>query len=454
MPFPAADLPLPVLRPVLPPGFRFGVATAAWPTEGAVDGRGTSIWDTFAAQGLVRGGVGAEPAADALRRWPEDVALLQRLGVQGHRLSVSWPRVQPGGSGPVSAAGLDHYERIVDALLDAGVDPMVTLYHWDLPEELEQRGGWLDRDTVDRFAAYAEAVAARLGDRVAHWVPVHEPGVAAFLGYGVGMHAPGRSLLFDALYAAHHLLLAHGRAAMAVRQHARGEIGCANSHAPMWPVSEDAADVGATKLFDALWNGFFLEPMLLGRYPADLLPLLEDVVADGDLATIRQPLDFYGVDYYAPMRIGAAPPEADLPFELCDTVGHPVTDAGWPVVPEALREWLIMLRARYRAALPPIVVTGNGASYVVEPDADGRIADTERVRFLDGHLRAVADAAQRGVDVRGYYATSLLDGVEWTEGWAQRFGLVHVDPATGVRTPKESFDWYASVIAAQTRSVG
>ncbi|MBZ5735453.1 family 1 glycosylhydrolase [Nocardioides sp. TRM66260-LWL] len=446
--------PAPAAPPVLPPGFRLGVATAAWPTEGAADARGATGWDRFAAlPGTIRDAATGDPAAHGVERWREDVDLLARLGVPAYRFSVSWARVQPGGAGPLSAAGLDHYERLVDALLAAGVDPMVTLHQWDLPAELDERGGWLDRDVIDRFAAYAEAVAGRLGDRVRQWVPVDQPSLEATLGYGVGSHAPGRALGFDALYAAHHLLLAHGRATMAVRSRlpgGLGEVGCANQHAPVWPVSDDAADVGASKLFDALWNGLFLEPMLLGRYPADLAPLLEDVVQDGDLATIRQPLDFYGVTYAAPLRIGAAPEDSDLPFEAFETVGHPLTDAGWPVVPEALREWLIMLRARYRAALPPIVVTGTGAAFDDGPDG----SDADRIAFLDAHLRAVAEAAQRGVDVRALYVWSLLDGVEWTAGRTHRFGLVAVDPDDGTRTPKPSFDWLASVVRAQTRSVG
>ena len=234
----------------------------------------------------------------------------------------------------------------------------------------------------------------------------------------------------------------------------RTSVGCANNHAPMWPASDDAADVGATKLFDALWNGLFLEPMLLGRYPEDLMPVLEHVIRSGDLATIRQPLDFYGVNYYNPMRIAAADEDAELPFDLVDLVGYPTTDFGWPVVPDALREWLIMFRARFRAALPPIIITESGASYAMGPDADGVVDDQPRIDYLDAHLRAVAEAVQRGVDVRGYYVWSLMDNFEWAEGFTQRFGLVHVDFDTQVRTPKRSFDWYADVIAAQTQSLG
>ncbi|WP_244963038.1 GH1 family beta-glucosidase [Nocardioides dongkuii] len=443
--------------PALPPGFRFGTSTAAYQVEGAwaEDGRGPSVWDTFAhTPGHINDGSTGDVACDHYHRYAEDVALMQRLGAGGYRFSISWPRIQPTGSGKPEGRGLGFYDRLIDRLLEAGVQPMATLYHWDLPQALEDDGGWLNRTTIDRFAEYAAILGERFADRVEHWVPVNEPNVVMMMGYAIGMHAPGRVLMFDAVPAAHHLLVAHGRAAIALRAAGATSIGCANNHAPMWPASEDAADVGATKLFDALWNGMFLEPMLLGRYPADLAPLLEDVVQDGDLATIRQPLDFYGINYYHPMRVGAAPDESEMPFELRDLVGHPVTDFGWPVVPEALREWLIVLRARFRAALPPLMITENGASYAVGPDEHGVVDDQARIDYLEGHLQAIADACQRGVDVRGYYAWSLLDNFEWTEGYTQRFGLVHVDFETQVRTPKRSFDWYAALIRAQTRSTG
>jgi beta-glucosidase len=390
-------------------------------------------------------------ACDHYHRYAEDVELMKRLGADGYRLSLSWPRIQPTGSGPPNEKGLDFYDRLIDTLLEAGVKPMVTLYHWDLPQALEDDGGWLNRATIDCFAEYAAIAGERYADRVEHWIPVNEPNVVTMLGYSLGMHAPGRTLMFDALPVAHHLLVGHGRAAIALRAAGATSIGCANNHAPMWPASDDEADVGATKLFDALWNGMYVEPMLLGRYPADLAPLLEDVIADGDLATIRQPLDFYGVNYYNPMKIGAAPEDAEMPFEFRELVGYPTTDFGWPVVPDALREWLITLRARYRAALPPIMITESGCSYAMGPDENGVVDDQPRIDYLDAHLRAVATAIERGVDVRGYYAWSLMDNFEWAEGYTQRFGLVHVDYETQVRTPKKSFEWYAQVIASQSK---
>jgi len=442
--------------PQLPPGFRFGTSTAAYQIEGAAseDGKGPSIWDTFTKEpGRILDGSSGDVACDHYHRWEEDVALMRELGTQGYRFSISWPRVVPNGSGEVNKAGLAFYDRLVDTLLDAGIEPMVTLYHWDLPQGLQDDGGWLNRVTIDRFAEYAGIVGETLADRVAHWIPINEPNVVTMLGYGTGKHAPGWELTFDALPVAHHLIVAHGRAAIALRAAGASSIGCANNHSPIWPASEQDADVGAAKLFDALWNGMYLEAMLLGRYPMDLMPLMEEIAEPGDFATMRQPLDFYGINYYNPLRIAAAPEDAELPFEFRELLGYPTTGFGWPIVPDALREWLIMFRARYRAALPPIVITESGCSY---PDAvdDGEVDDQQRIDYHEAHLQAIATAIQRGVDIRGYYAWSLLDNFEWAEGYTQRFGLVHVDYETQVRTPKKSFSWYRELIAAQSQHAG
>jgi len=438
--------------PQFPPEFRFGTSTSAYQVEGAaaVDGRGPCIWDTFSAQaGRIIDGSSGAVASDHYHRFSEDVALMKRLGTKDYRLSLSWSRIQPTGRGPVNERGLAFYDQLIDMLLENGIAPMVTLYHSDLPQALEDDGGWLNRATVDAFAEYAAIVGERFADRVAHWIPLSEPNVASFLGYGIGEQAPGRTLMFDSLWVSHHLLIAHGRAVIELRRHGATSVGCANNHAPVWPASDADADVGASKIFDALWNGMFLEPMLLGRYPADLMPLLDGLAEPGDMATIRQPLDFYGVNYYNPMRVAAAGEDAEMPWEFREVLGYPHTDRGWPVVPDALREWLIMFRARYRAALPPIVITESGAAYNVEPDADGVIDDQVRIDYLAAHLRAVQEAVQRGVDVRGYYCWSLLDAFEWAEGLTQRYGLVHVDFETLERTPKKSFEWYAALIAAQ-----
>jgi beta-glucosidase len=443
---------IPVPHPVLPPGFRFGASTAAYQIEGAAaeDGKGPSIWDTFSHEpDRIADGSTGDVACDHYHRLEEDLDLMQRLGIGGYRFSIAWPRIQPTGSGHPNPAGLDFYERLVDGLLERDVQPMATLYHWDLPQALEDAGGWLNRDTVERFAEYAALVGERFSDRVEHWIPVNEPNVVTVYGYGTGVHAPGKHLMFEALPVAHHLLLAHGRAAIALRAAGASSVGCANNHAPIWPASDDEADVGASKLFDALWNGMFSEPMLFGRYPADLAPLVEPVVQAGDLATIRQPLDFYGVNYHEPLRIAAADEDAPMPFERMEVLGYPTTDFDWPVVPDALREWLITLRARYRAALPPIIITESGCSYATAPDAAGVVDDQARIDYLDAHLRAVAVAVRAGVDVRGYYTWSLMDNFSWAEGYTQRFGLVYVDYDTLERTPKRSFDWYAETIKAQ-----
>lgn len=437
--------------PELPEGFQFGTSTSAYQIEGAwlEDGKGLSIWDTFSnlPDRILDGSTGSD-ACDHYHRYREDVALMKQLGAPGYRFSISWPRVQPLGFGEVNQAGLDFYDRLVDELCEAGIKPMVTLYHWDLPQELEDRGGWLDRNMAGVFGEFARIVATRLGDRVEHWIPINEPNVVTMLGYATGVHAPGHQLLFDALPVAHHLLLAHGRATVALREAGAMSVGCANNHAPMWPASDDDADVGATKLFDALWNGLYLEPMLLGRYPVDLAPFMDEFVEPGDLAMIRQPLDFYGINYYNPMKIAATPEDSELPFEQMPIVGYPTTDFGWPVVPDALREWLITMRARYRAAIPPIYITEAGCSYGMGPDEDGVVDDQPRIDYLDAHLRAVAEAVRIGIDIRGFYTWSLLDNWEWAEGFTQRFGLVHVDYETQARTPKRSFDWYARVVAA------
>ena len=434
-----------------------GTSTSAFQIEGAVaeDGRGLSTWETFSREpGRIVDGSTADVTCDHYHRFDEDVALLAELGAPGYRFSLSWSRLQPSGRGPANPAGLDFYDCLLDRLLGAGIEPMVTLHHFDLPQALEDDGGWLNRATVEAFADFAALAGERFADRVAHWVPINEPNVVTLLGHAGGMHAPGHELVFDALPAAHHLLLGHGRAVVALREAGASSVGCANNHAPMWPATEAAADLGATKLFDALWNGLFIEPMLLGRYPVDLAPLLEDVVVPGDLAMIRQPLDFYGVNYYQPFKIGATPEDAEIPFESLELLGYPTTDLGRPIVPDALREWLIMTRARFRSALPPLVITESGGSFNAEPDDDGVVDDQGRIDYLEAHLRAVGEATQRGVDVRGYYAWSLLDNWEWTEGFTQRFGLVHVDFETLKRTPKRSFAWYRDLVAAQPRSLG
>ncbi|HET7351329.1 MAG TPA: GH1 family beta-glucosidase [Marmoricola sp.] len=435
--------------PGLPAGFTFGTSTASYQIEGATeeDGRGPSVWDTFTAQpGRIRDGSSGAVACDHYHRYAEDVRLMTALGTDAYRFSIAWPRVQPTGSGRPNAAGLAFYDRLVDELAAAGIEPMATLFHWDLPQALEDAGGWLQRDTVERFAEYAAICADRLGDRVVKWVPVNEPNVVTLLGHGIGEHAPGKQLGFGALPVAHHLNLAHGRAVEALRAHGAQEVGTATNHQPVRPASDNEADRGAAELFDQLWNRIFADPMLLGSYPDGFLDLMPDGAAD-DLRLIEQPLDFYGFNYYNPMSVAAAPDGAEIPFEQRELAGYPTTDFGWPVVPEGLRETIGLLRDRY-PDLPPLYVTENGCSYATGPDADGWVDDQARIAYLDAHLRALADAIGDGADVRGYYCWSLLDNFEWAEGYTQRFGLVHVDYDTLKRTPKASYDWYAALIRA------
>ncbi|MFJ8003112.1 GH1 family beta-glucosidase [Streptomyces fagopyri] len=430
--------------PQFPPGFLWGVSTSAHQIEGAVQERDPSVWDAFTAEpGRVKDGSTAAVACDHYHRYPEDVALLADLGVDAYRFSVSWPRVNSPG-------GLDFYDRLVDALCAAGVRPVPTLFHWDLPLELD----WLNRDTAERFAEYAAVVAGRLGDRVRKWITLNEPAEHTLLGHALGAHAPGRRLLFDALPVAHHQLLAHGLAVRALRAAGAGDIGIANSHGPTWAASRRTEDVEAADFYDLLLNRLFADPLLLGRYPdgvGELMPGHPEGV-EADLKVIAEPLDWYGINYYQPTRVGAPQGTeiefggltlpAELPFSVRELEGYPVTDFGWPVVPEALTELLVDFHRRYGDRLPPVVITENGCSY------EG-IDDQERIAFLDGHVRALHRASEQGVDVRGYFVWSLLDNFEWAEGYARRFGLVHVDYDTQKRTPKASYLWLRDALRAR-----
>lgn len=449
--------------PLFPPGFLWGAAASAFQTEGAADadGKGPSGWDAFAAAGRIRGGAGAAGGTGFHDRYREDVALLAGLGADVFRFSVSWPRVIPGGSGPVNTPGLDFYDRLVDELCAHGITPAPTLYHWDTPLPLDEAGGWLRRDTAERFAGYAAVVAGRLADRVPLWMTLNEPAEVTLLGYALGEHAPGRRLLFDALPAAHHQLLAHGLAAQALRAAGARRVGIAVSHSPVWAAGEGDDDRFAARLYDTLTNHLFSDPLLTGAYPDDdIAALMPGPVAD-DLAVIAQPLDFYGVNYYHPMLVGAPAGDAEgaldsfggvgmpqgLPFGLRDIGGAEHTDFGWPVVPDGLREVLTGLRDRYGERLPPVIVTENGCSY------EGT-DDQRRIAFLDSHLRALHRAVAEGVDVRGYFTWSLTDNIEWAQGAAQRFGLVHIDYETLARTPKASYAWYRDTIARQKAAAG
>ncbi|MFE4250827.1 GH1 family beta-glucosidase [Streptomyces sp. NPDC056910] len=433
--------------PQFPHDFLWGVSTSAHQIEGAVDTRLPSVWDAFTAQpGRVKDGSTAAVACDHYHRYGEDVALIAGLGAGAYRFSVSWPRV-------MSPGGLDFYDRLVDALCAAGVQPVPTLFHWDTPLSVEEAGGWLKRDTASLFADHAAEVADRIGDRVQKWITLNEPAEHTLLGHALGQHAPGRQLLFDALPVAHHQLLAHGLAVRALRAAGATDIGIANSHGPTWPASDDPADREAADFYDVLLNRLFADPLLLGAYPEGIGDLMPGDV-DADLKVIAEPVDWYGINFYQPTKVGAPltsgeatefsgltlPPE--LPFSPREIEGYPVTDFGWPVVPEALTELLLAFRDRYGDRLPPLVITENGCSY------EG-VDDQERIAYLDGHLRALHRALEAGVDVRGYFVWSLMDNFEWAEGYARRFGLVHVDYTTLERTPKASYHWLRDVLRAQ-----
>ena len=445
--------------PAFPRDFVWGAATAAYQIEGAAaeDGKGPSIWDAFCKKpGAIWNGQSGDVACDHYHRYKEDVALARSLGLRAYRFSVSWPRVLPEGTGAVNAKGLDFYDRLVDELLAAKIDPWLTLYHWDLPLALYRRGGWLDRDVAAWFADYATIVAKRLGDRVRHFMPLNEPQV--FLGAGLvqGRHAPGDKLSFaEFLRATHHALLAHGRAVQAIRAAAKGkvEIGCAQASYNSVPATSAPEDLAAARdrflaTADTSYkqNAWWLDAMVLGRYPEGGVALygasMPEVRA-GDLETIRQPLDFLGINLYQADAVRRGPdgrPEV-VPWP----VGAPLTSMEWAVTPSIMRLVPTWLHERYAL---PLVVAENGVSLPDWVAADGQVHDPQRIDFARAYLRELGGAIAAGVPVRGYFHWSLLDNFEWAHGYKQRFGLVHVDFATQKRTPKDSARWYRDVVAS------
>ncbi|MEU8886762.1 GH1 family beta-glucosidase [Streptomyces sp. NPDC048442] len=452
-----------------PSDFLWGSATAAYQVEGAVreDGRTPSIWDTYShTPGRTENGDTGDVACDHYHRRAADVALMADLNLTAYRFSVSWPRVQPTGRGPAVQRGLDFYRALADDLLDRNITPSLTLYHWDLPQELEDAGGWPARDTAYRFAEYAGLVAEALGDRVELWTTLNEPWCSAFLGYGSGVHAPGRTDPVAALRAAHHLNLAHGLGTQALRAAlpARARIGISLNPSVVRPLTPSPQDTDAARRIDALANRVFTGPLLQGAYPADLLAdtaALTDwsFVEPGDEATAHQRLDMLGINYYTPAVVSHAPdttaPRSDghgasnhSPWPAADTVAFHQppgerTEMGWSVDPSGLYELLV----RYGREAPgvPLYITENGAAYDDKPGADGTVHDPERIAYLHAHLTAVQRAMEVGADVRGYFLWSLMDNFEWSYGYSKRFGAVHVDFATQVRTPKSSGRWYAEV---------
>jgi beta-glucosidase len=445
---------MPVLE--FPPGFTWGVSTSAYQVEGAVaeDGRGESIWDRFShTPGKIRNGDTGDVASDHYHRWREDVGIMADLGTRAYRFSIAWPRLFPTGRGALNPAGLAFYDRLLDEVLENDIQPMPTLYHWDLPQALEDTGGWLNRSTADWFTDYARTCFERLGDRVPTWFTINEPWIIGQLGYVEGVHAPGKRDLRSGLVAMHHVLLAHGKAVGAYRDiGGHGRIGIVLSLMPTYPATDRDADLDAARLSDGYTNRWLLDPALRGSYPDDMVELFEgtvgrlDFIEDGDLAIAGSKSDVLGVNYYSWRQIGAGK-EDDLPWRVVPAPPDvPRTDGGWEITPERLTELLIRLRDDYGDI--PLLITENGAIYNDEPGADGRVHDTRRIRFVRDHLVAAQKAIDAGVSVEGYFHWSLLDNFEWAEGYWPRFGLVHVDYPTGRRTVKESARWYSSVIEA------
>ncbi len=456
-----------------PEGFLWGTATAAYQIEGSVaaDGRGLSIWDTFShTAGRTRNGDTGDVASDHYRRLEGDLDLLAALGAPGYRFSIAWPRIQPTGKGPANVEGIDFYRRLVSGLRDRGIAPVATLYHWDLPQSLEDAGGWVERDTAERFAEYTAMVATALGDEVELWITLNEPWCSAWAGYGEGSHAPGQRQLGRAVAATHHLLLAHGAAVGAIRA-ALGspQVGITLNLTTFTPATDHPADLAAARRADGNQNRLFLDPIFNKSYPVDMLEHYQAnqpgfaVLREGDLDTIGARIDFLGVNYYSPQTVASrersqeareagynvrlsepSPVAEDLGGLAVMTPARPVTQMGWEVASEGLTALLVRL-ARHYSELP-IYITENGAAIDDYVDTERRVHDPERISYIDEHLRAVHSAIEAGVEVRGYFLWSLLDNFEWEHGFSKRFGLVWVDYPSGERLLKDSFEWFRRVI--------
>ena len=448
----AAAVPAPQLRSAaaeearFPPGFVWGTASSAYQVEGRADRAADCIWDRFCRQpGRIKDGSNGDIACDSYRRYAEDVALLKGAGLKAYRFSVSWPRVQPGGSGQPDQRGLDYYSRLVDALRKAGIEPWVCLYHWDLPQELQDRGGWTERATAERYADYAGLVAKKIGDRVTRWLTLNEPSVHAILGHGLGQHAPGLQSRAAMMAALHHQNLAHGDGVVALRAVGgrKWRIGTALGLQPARPADGAPDNVPAAQIWDAVWNRASLDPPLLGTYPGILAADIEKLLKGDDLTRIRQPIDFIGVNYYNPMYQKRDP--AGIVGSNWGAVPDSMkrTALGWPIDPSGLVEVLADLRDRY--GNPAVYVTENGACFADTPGPHGRVDDRDRIAFLRDHLAACRRALAQKANLQGYFVWTLMDNFEWAEGYAAPFGLVRIDRATLKRTPKASCDWFARV---------
>ncbi len=439
-----ADIPLLASR--FRPDFQWGSATSAAQIEGAaaLDGKGPSIWDTFCAQpGRINDGSNIDVACDHYHRFRDDVALMKWLGLKAYRFSIAWPRVQPLGQGAWNEAGFAFYDQLIDALLDAGIKPHVTLYHWDLPQALHDSiGGWTSREIVPLFAAYAAEVARRFGAKVASIATLNEPWCVATLGYETAQFAPGETSRKTAAQVSHHLMMAHGAAISAMRAVTTTQLGVVLNHTPAFPAEAIEADRQAARIDDGLNVRWYMDPIFRGSYPADVIEHLGDdapLVEAQDLSLIQQPLDFLGVNFYTRSFISTQTPAVPAPGK------QGFTDMGWEIYPKALTQHLVRITREYSP--PPIFITENGMANADEL-VDGRVADVERIAYLRSHLQALAQAVELGVDVRGYFYWSLLDNFEWNSGYTKRFGIFHVDYASQQRSPKDSAHWYRALIAS------
>ncbi len=447
-----------------PTNFRWGTATAAYQIEGAVreDGRGDSIWDVFArTPGKVDNGDTGEVSGDHYHRWKEDIALMRSLGYKAYRFSIAWPRIFPEGKGAVNQAGLDFYNRLIDSLLEAGIHPLVTLYHWDLPAALP--GGWTNRATAAAFEAFTATVVRAFGDRVKEWITINEPFCASFLSYLYGKHAPGQSDLHSALAAAHHLLLAHGLAVPVIRSECQdARVGITLNEGPFYPYTQSPADLSAARLADGELNRWFLDPLYGRHYPADMLRDyvamggLESVepafIQPGDMEKIAVPTDFLALNYYTRSIIRTDQADDGSQGHDAQTPNTEHTEMGWEIFPFGLYETI--LRAYYTYKPNEIIISENGASYSDGPDEAGRVRDERRIAYLQSHIQAIGRSIQAGVPVTGYYVWSLMDNFEWAFGYAQRFGLIYVDYKTLKRTPKDSATWYGKVASKNSLDIG
>ncbi|UBV42335.1 beta-glucosidase [Deinococcus taeanensis] len=446
-----------------PARFTWGVATSSYQIEGAPfeDGKGPSIWDTFShTPGKTVGGDTGDVACDHYHRLDEDLDLIQSLGVNAYRFSISWPRVLPQGRGPVNQAGLDFYSRLVDGLLVRGITPWVTLYHWDLPQTLEDEGGWTVRSTAEAFGTYAAVVAAALGDRVRHFITLNEPWCSAYLGYGTGVHAPGHTDLKASYAATHHLMVGHGLAMQAIRAHAPGaQAGITLNLYHAYPATDSAADHGAARRLDGFQNRWYLDPAYGRGYPQDMVELLGDLsphaqglVHPGDTELMGAPTDFLGINMYSRAVAQDAPGEGFLHARQIQPEGSEYTGFGWEVAPDSLTDLLVRLQQDY--APHAMYITENGSTYPDTVGPDGTVHDAERTRYLTEHLAATQEALARGAKVSGYFAWSLMDNFEWAEGYDKRFGIVHVDFSTQARTLKQSGRTYREFLARTRDTVG